>query len=154
MKIDIKPGWKKGTRITFPGKGNEEKGMSPGDLIFIIDEKPHDVFKRDGNDLLLSKRISLLEALTGKTLNLITLDGRRISLPITNVINPGHELVLPNEGMPISKEPGKKGKLKVKFDVKFPSRLSEDQKSALKKVLGGERSVNVSPVRTRIEAYY
>ncbi|KAG6407867.1 hypothetical protein SASPL_130867 [Salvia splendens] len=32
---------KKGTKITFPEKGNHEAGAAPGDLIFIVDEKPH-----------------------------------------------------------------------------------------------------------------
>lgn len=100
-----------GTRITFPEKGNQATGMVPGDLVFVVDEKPHAVFKRKGNDLVVNKRISLLEALIGKTLELVTLDGRKISIPVTDIVRPGHEVVIPDEGMPISKEPGKKGKL-------------------------------------------
>lgn len=38
-------------------------------------------------------------------------------------------------GMPISKEPGKFGDLKVKFDAVFPAQLSEDQKKKLKDIL-------------------
>ncbi|KAK1381301.1 hypothetical protein POM88_028045 [Heracleum sosnowskyi] len=82
LAIHIKPGWKKGTRITFPEKGNQEPGVTPRDLIFIVDEKPHAVFKRDGNDLVIHKRISLLDALTGKTIKLATLDGRDLRIPI------------------------------------------------------------------------
>ncbi|XP_076945754.1 uncharacterized protein LOC143616944 [Bidens hawaiensis] len=139
LTIHIKPGWKKGTKITFPEKGNQEAGAAPGDLIFVIDEKPHDTFKRDGNDLVFTKRISLLEALTGKTIKVTTLDGRNLVVPITDIIKPGHEEVIQNEGMPISKEPGKKGNLRIKIDIKFPSRLSSEQKSDLKRVLGGNR---------------
>uniref|UniRef100_A0A2N9INB4 Chaperone DnaJ C-terminal domain-containing protein n=1 Tax=Fagus sylvatica TaxID=28930 RepID=A0A2N9INB4_FAGSY len=51
LKIDIKPSWKKGTKITFPKKGNQEPGITAADLIFVMDEKPHPIFKRDGNDL-------------------------------------------------------------------------------------------------------
>nr|GFA00815.1 hypothetical protein [Tanacetum cinerariifolium] len=79
LPIQIKPGWKKGTKITFPEKGNQEPGAAPGDLIFVIDEKPHDTFKRD--------------------------DGRLLIIPLTDIIKPGHEEVIQNEGMPISKEP-------------------------------------------------
>lgn len=136
LKIDIRPGWKKGTKITFPEKGNQEPGFSPADLIFVIDEKPHPVYKRDGNDLVVNQKISLLEALTGKTVDLTTLDGRYLTIPVTDIIRPGHEVVIANEGMPISKEPTKKGKLKIKFDVSFPSKLTEEQKSDLKRVLG------------------
>ncbi|KAC9839125.1 hypothetical protein R6Q59_006763 [Mikania micrantha] len=139
LTIHIKPGWKKGTKITFPEKGNQEPGAAPGDLIFVVDEKPHDTFKRDGNDLVFTKRITLLEALTGKTIKVTTLDGRSLVIPITDIIKPGHEEVIQNEGMPISKEPGKKGNLRIKIDIKFPSRLSGEQKSDLKRVLGHGR---------------
>ncbi|KAL0364095.1 UNVERIFIED_CONTAM: DnaJsubfamily B member 4 [Sesamum angustifolium] len=136
LAIHIKPGWKKGTKITFPEKGNHEPGAAPGDLIFVVDEKPHPVFKRDGNDLIINQKISLLDALTGKTLNITTLDGRDIPLTISDIIKPGKEIVIENEGMPISKEPGKNGNLRIKFDIKFPSRLTADQKSDLRRVLG------------------
>ncbi|CAH8267822.1 unnamed protein product [Arabidopsis lyrata] len=137
LPIDIKPGWKKGTKLTFPKKGNEEPGIIPADIIFVVEEKPHPVYKRDGNDLLVNQEITLLEALTGKTVNLITLDGRTLLIPLTEIIKPDHEIVVPNEGMPISKEPGKKGNLKLKLSVKYPSRLTSEQKSELKRVLGG-----------------
>ncbi|KAH9613960.1 hypothetical protein KSS87_001967 [Heliosperma pusillum] len=135
LAIDIKPGWKRGTKITFPEKGNQEPGLLPGDLIFVIDEKPHATFKRDGNDLIFNKKISLVEALTGKTLNLTTLDGRNLTIEVSDVVKPGHEVVISGEGMPISKGPKTKGNLRIKFDVKFPSRLSVDQKADIKRAL-------------------
>ncbi|KAI3452798.1 hypothetical protein Pfo_009461 [Paulownia fortunei] len=140
LAIHIKPGWKKGTKITFPEKGNHEPGAAPGDLIFVVDEKPHPTFKRDGNDLIINQKISLLDALTGKTLNITTLDGRDLAVPVSDIVKPGHEIVIENEGMPISKEPGKNGDLRIKFDVKFPSRLTAEQKSDLRRVLGRRTS--------------
>uniref|UniRef100_A0A7C8ZJZ6 J domain-containing protein n=2 Tax=Opuntia streptacantha TaxID=393608 RepID=A0A7C8ZJZ6_OPUST len=136
LTIDIKPGWKKGTKITFPEKGNQEPGVIPSDLIFVIDEKPHGVYRRDGNDLIVDQEITLLEALTGKDLELATLDGRNLIIPVIDTIKPGHEMIIPNEGMPISKEPPKRGNLRIKFDVKYPSRLTEEQKADLRRVLG------------------
>ncbi|CAK9173819.1 unnamed protein product [Ilex paraguariensis] len=137
LTIEIKPGWKKGTKITFPEKGNQEPGVIPADLIFVVDEKPHAVYTRDGNDLVVNQEISLLDALAGMTLELTTLDGRNLMIPLTEIVKPGNEVVVPNEGMPISKEPRKKGNLKVKFDVNYPSRLTAEQKSELRRVLGG-----------------
>ncbi|MFS7971949.1 putative DnaJ domain, Chaperone J-domain superfamily [Helianthus anomalus] len=137
LTIEIKPGWKKGTKITFPEKGNQEPGVIAADLVFIVDEKPHDIFTREGNDLLVNQEISLLEALTGKTVELTTLDGRHLVVPVTEMVNPGYELTVANEGMPISKDPRRKGNLRIKFDVRYPSRLTAEQKSDLKRVLGG-----------------
>ncbi|CAM8998226.1 unnamed protein product [Rhodiola kirilowii] len=136
LTIEVKPGWKKGTKITFPEKGNEQPGVIPSDLVFVIDEKPHSVFTRDGNDLVLTKRISLAEALTGYTVNVTTLDGRSLSIPINNVIHPNYEEVVPREGMPIPKDPSKKGNLRIKFNIKFPTRLTPEQKTGIKRLLG------------------
>ncbi|OUZ99104.1 DnaJ domain [Macleaya cordata] len=135
LTIEIKPGWKRGTKITFPEKGNEQRGVIPSDLVFIIDEKPHSVFKRDGNDLIATQKISLVEALTGYTAQLTTLDGRTLTVPINSVINPSHEEIVKGEGMPIPKEPSKKGNLRIKFNIKFPARLTSDQKTGIKRLL-------------------
>ncbi|KAI3750445.1 hypothetical protein L2E82_21081 [Cichorium intybus] len=131
LAIEIKPGWKKGTKITFPEKGNEQRGVIPSDLVFIIDEKPHVVFKRDSNDLVVTQKISLAEALTGYTAQISTLDGRNLRVPINSVISSTYEEVVKGEGMPIPKEPTKKGNLRIKFDIKFPTRLTSDQKRVL-----------------------
>ncbi|OMO91157.1 hypothetical protein CCACVL1_07206 [Corchorus capsularis] len=136
LSIEVRPGWKRGTKITFPEKGNEEPGIIPADVIFVIEEKPHGLYKRDGNDLVVNQEVTLLEALTGKNLDLTTLDGRNLAIPVTDIIKPGYEVVVQNEGMPISKEPGKKGNLRIKFDVKYPSSLTTEQKYELKRVLG------------------
>lgn len=136
LTINIKPGWKKGTKITFPEKGNELPGVAPADLVFIIDEKHHRVFTRDGNDLIVTQKISLTEALTGYTVHLTTLDGRNLTIPITSVIHPTYEEVVRGEGMPLPKDPSKKGNLRIKFDIKFPARLTASQKAGIKELLG------------------
>ncbi|RRT79380.1 hypothetical protein B296_00014262 [Ensete ventricosum] len=118
LTIDIKPGWKKGTKITFPEKGNESPNVIPADIVFIIDEKPHDVFTREGNDLIVTQKISLVEALTGYTVHLTTLDGRSLTIPIISIIHPGYEEVVSREGMPIPKDPSRKGNLRIKFDIR------------------------------------
>ena len=120
LTLEIKPGWKKGIKITFPEKGNEQPNVIPSDLVFIIDEKPRSVFTRDGNDLIVTQKTSLVEALTGYAVHLTTLDGRNLTIPINNVIHPNYEEVVPREGMPITKETSKKGNLRIKF----PTRLT------------------------------
>ncbi|MQL93626.1 hypothetical protein Taro_026270 [Colocasia esculenta] len=135
LTIEIKPGWKKGTKITFPEKGNEQPNVIPADLVFIIDEKPHDVFTRDGNDLIVTQTISLAEALTGYTVHLTMLDGRQLTISIYTIIHPGYEEVVPKEGMPIPKDPTKRGNLRIKFNIKFPTRLTAEQKAGIKRLL-------------------
>jgi DnaJ homolog subfamily B member 4 len=138
LTIDIKSGWKKGTKITFPDKGNEQPNQPPADLVFVIDEKPHELYTREGNDLLVHRKIGLVDALAGTTVNLKTLDGRDLVIKLADVVTPGYELVIAKEGMPIVKENGRRGNLRIKFDVDFPKRLSSEQRHIIRKVLGGQ----------------
>lgn len=78
----------------------------------------------------------MAEALTGVTVNLTTLDGRNLTIPVNNVINPNYEEVVPREGMPIRKDSSTRGNLRIKFIIKFPSRLTSEQKAGIKKLLG------------------
>ncbi|KAJ7949983.1 DnaJ subfamily B member like [Quillaja saponaria] len=133
LTFEIKPGWKKGAKITFPEKGIEQRGVIPTDLVFIIDEKPHSVFKRDGNDIIFTQKISLVEALTGCTVQLTTLDGRNLTVPVNSIFSSTYEEVVKGEGMLISKEPSKKGNLRINFNIKFPTRLTSEQ------ITGNER---------------
>ncbi|XP_061341548.1 uncharacterized protein LOC133287880 isoform X1 [Gastrolobium bilobum] len=123
LTIEIQPGWKNGTKITFLEKGNEQPNVIAADLVFIIDEKPHSVFTRDGNDLVVTHKVSLAEAeaLTGSTIQLTALDGRALTIVVNNVIDPNYEEVISGEGMPISKDPSKRGNLRIKFNIEFPN---------------------------------
>ncbi|CAH8355088.1 unnamed protein product [Eruca vesicaria subsp. sativa] len=80
------------------------------------------------------KKASLIEALTGVTISLTTLDRRNLTIPVLDTVKPGQEIVITNEGMP-TKHPLKRGDLRVGFDVLFPSRLTSEQKNDLKRVL-------------------
>lgn len=135
ITIDIKPGWKKGTKITFPELGNQQSRVIPSDLVLTIDEIPHRVFKREGNDLIATQDISLVEALTGYTVHLTTLDGRNLTIPINSVIGPTYEEVVMGEGMPNPKEPSRNGNLRIKFNISFPIKLTSEQKMSINQLL-------------------
>lgn len=60
--------------------GNDRPGHIPADVVFILDEKPHARFKRDGDNLLLTQRLSLGDALCGTEFQVQTLDGRSITV--------------------------------------------------------------------------
>lgn len=138
LTIDIKPGWKNGTKITFPDKGNQQKAKElPADLVYVIHEKPHQVYKRDGNDLFVNYRLTLAEALKGTTINITTLDQRELAIEVKDIITPEYELVVSKEGMPIPNDPDSRGDLKVRFEIKFPKKLTSQQKTALRHALGG-----------------
>ncbi|KAL8520948.1 hypothetical protein ACS0TY_011482 [Phlomoides rotata] len=134
LMIQVKPGWKKGTRITFEGKGDERPGSLPADIIFSIDEKRHPVFKREGNDLELGVEIPLVQALTGCNIPIPLLGGGQINLFTDDIIYPGYEKIISGQGMPISKQ-GTRGDLRLKFLVEFPAELDDDQRSQIVSIL-------------------
>lgn len=135
LTFTIKPGFKKGTKVRFEKEGDQGPGIIPADIVFELHEKPHDRFTRDKNDLIHTRNITLSEALTGTTVELSTLDDRMLRIPINEIVSPGYQKVVKGEGMPISKEPGKKGDLVIKFNIIFPKYLSQDQKQKLRELL-------------------
>ncbi|KAG0197287.1 hypothetical protein BGX28_009227 [Mortierella sp. GBA30] len=137
LTIDVKPGWKAGTKIRFPREGDEYPNGAIQDIVFTLEEKPHPVFTRRGDDLIMNLELTLLEALTGFSKTIKTLDGKTlpVSASASRVTQPGQEERFPGEGMPISKKPGQKGDLIVKFDVKLPTHLTATQKNTLKTLL-------------------
>lgn len=151
LKIRIKPGWKKGTKITFEGKGDEKPGMHPADIIFVIEEKRHPIFKREGDDLELGVEIPLAEALTGCTLSVPLLGGGKINLSLGDeeIIFPGYEKIISGQGMPCRKEGGttisstssfSRGDLRLRFLVEFPEELTDEQRSDIVSILQQDSS--------------
>lgn len=142
LEIVVRPGWKEGTKIRFPRAGNESTpdGSSP-DLVFVVEDKPHARFTRSGDDLIAKVELPLVEALTnegGAKKQLEHLDGRKLQITVPpGVVRPGQETRISNQGMPVRRkgESGK-GDLVVRWEVKFPERLTSAQKEGIRKVLG------------------
>lgn len=61
LTVDIKRGWKEGTKITFPKEGDETPTNIPADVVFVVKDKPHAVFRREGSDIIYPAKISLRE---------------------------------------------------------------------------------------------
>lgn len=65
--------------------------MEPGDVVIVLQQKDHDVFSREGDNLFLQHKISLTEALCGFEFTVKQLDGRELVIkhPAGTVIEPG-----------------------------------------------------------------
>jgi len=135
LTICVKKGWRPGTRITFTQEGDQGPNIIPADITFVVKDKPHESFRRDGADLLYTANISLSRALTGTTLEIHTLDERILHIPITDIVSPGYKKVVPGEGMPQSQNPEEKGDLVIDFNIIFPQSLKPDKKALIKKAL-------------------
>ncbi|KPP61178.1 DnaJ subfamily B member 4-like, partial [Scleropages formosus] len=99
LTVEVKRGWKEGTKITFPKEGDETPTNIPADVVFVIKDKPHPVFRREGSDI----------ALCGCTVNVPTLDSRTVAVTLQDVVQPGMKKRVPGEGLPLSKSPETRG---------------------------------------------
>jgi len=136
LQLQIGAGWKEGTRLTFAREGDEAPGgqSETGDVVFVLRQKPHPRFTRRGQDLVLRAPLTLLQALTGATVEVETLDHRVIPVALNEVCAPGGSKVVQGEGLPHPKT-GVKGNLVIEFDIHFPQQLTSQQKEGIKKIL-------------------
>ncbi len=140
LVIAVHPGSKEGTKFLWEGAGDENPDGSWADLIVVLEDQPHARFSRSGNDLIARVEVPLVEALTnesGSKKQLEHLDGRKLQIQIPpGVVKPGQETRIADEGMPGGGGATGKGDLLVRWDVKFPDRLTPAQKEAVRKSLG------------------
>jgi len=145
LEVHVEKGMKNGQKVSFRGMADEKPNMEPGDINFIVQEKEHDVFKRKGADLLITKTLSLNEALCGFEFEITHLDKREIVIKSTpgEIIKPEthggqpYVKIVSNEGMPSKGNPFVKGDLYVLFRVEFPvdGELDTETVATIKKAL-------------------
>merc|ERR1712156_507161 len=129
LKINIKPGWKSGTKVTFSQEGDQVPGKIPADIAFIIRDKPHGIFTRDGANINFTYKVPLRDALVGTIVQVPTLEGKKVGLNcIGEVIKPTTTKRLQGFGLPFPKEPSRRGDLIVSFEVLFPDHLTQSSK--------------------------
>lgn len=136
LAIDVKPGWKSGTKITFNQEGDKGPDSMAADVTFIIRDKPHPYFKRDGSDIKYNAKITLKEALScNASVRVPTLDGDPVTLAIKEIVKPTTTKRLASRGLPIPKDPKRRGDLIVQFDIQFPSSLPAQTSQILSQLL-------------------
>eukprot|EP01025_Chloroclados_australasicus_P030807 TRINITY_DN309_c0_g1_i1.p1 TRINITY_DN309_c0_g1~~TRINITY_DN309_c0_g1_i1.p1 ORF type:complete len:432 (-),score=76.90 TRINITY_DN309_c0_g1_i1:478-1773(-) len=128
FEVHVEQGMKNGQKIVMRGEaGTTDPNIQPGDVVFIIETKPDDVFRRVHSDLVAKVSISLKEALCGVDRTITQLDGRilKITTQKGEVIKPDSWMSIAGEGMPLHGSPFTKGNLYINFTVEFPESLSE-----------------------------
>ncbi|KAH0483420.1 MAG: uncharacterized protein KVP18_004396 [Porospora cf. gigantea A] len=136
LSVNVKAGWKDGTKVTFAGAGDQERpDLPPGDIVFVVKTKKHSVFARDGSHLIQKVTIPLLQALIGFIVPVRTLDGRTLNVRVDEVVGPTTRKIIAGEGLPLPKAHGKKGDLILEFSIQFPKTLTDLQKTQIEATL-------------------
>ncbi len=141
VTVKIPPGADSGLHLRLSGQGDAgQRGGPPGDLYVAVYVKPHAIFERQGDDLILDKLISFPLAALGGTSTIPTLEGV-VELTVPGGTQPGAILRLRGRGMPRLRGRSK-GDLMVRVNVRVPTRLSPREKELLTE-LGQSQGENI-----------
>lgn len=134
ISLDIPRGLDNNEAVILRGKGNSQNDQQ-GDVKIIISVENNTEFKRNGLDLLYTKKITLKEALCGCIFNINHLNGKNLSLSSSNkqhVIRPNEKKIIPSLGIIRGDNTGN---LIIEFEIEFPEKLTEQQVSLIDEIL-------------------
>ena len=132
VSIKIPAGVEEGMQLKVTGKGNEATGNGiSGDLLVLIEEKPHNHFVREGNHLHFDLYISISEAVLGVSREINLLEGK-VRIKLESGIQSGKTLRLRGKGVGDLNGYGK-GDLLVHINVWTPKKLNKEQKQFFQK---------------------
>lgn len=156
LEVFVEKGAPDRHKITFAGEADEKPGEIPGDLVFVLQQMPHDLFTRKGSNLIMEKKIKLAEALCGFQFHLKHLDGRQLLIQSRagEITTPDQVKVVRDEGMPTHRNPFVKGHLFIKFVVEFPAEIDEKTQKQLLKLLPRGDKLPVDPESPDLEHHF
>jgi DnaJ-class molecular chaperone len=130
LDVTIPPGVTDGQVLRLKGKGNPGMGEGgAGDALIEITVRPHAVFKREGDDILVEVPITLDEAVLGGKVEVATVTGR-VFATVPPGSNTGQTLRLKGRGV---KRGAASGDQLVRLSVVMPERLDDDLKAFAEK---------------------
>jgi len=118
VEIPVKAGWRAGTKVTFEAHGDETFLRAAGNVVFVVKELPHGVYRRRGADLRMRATISLEQALSGGSVEFIDIvSGARRRTSFGPLASSTETLRVPKYGMPVLNSDNERGELIVKFRI-------------------------------------
>lgn len=137
LKVTIPAGVSEGNYIPLRGEGNVgRRGGPAGDAIVVIEEEPHPVLSRNGDDVVLDLLVSFPDAALGADVEVPTITGRA-RLKIDPGTQSGRILRMRDKGIPHLNSFGRGDQL-VRVNVWIPTTLSANDRALLKQLAGSE----------------
>jgi molecular chaperone DnaJ len=139
-KIDIPAGVDTGLRIQLPGQGEVgPAGGPPGDLFLEIKVKHHDIYSRNGDDLLATLEVQMSDAILGTTTTLEGLDGE-VEVEVKPGIQSAEVITIKDRGITHLRGSGR-GDLKIGVQVVTPTRLSAAEQALIRQFAGTRKPI-------------
>lgn len=130
VRIKIPPGVDTGTRLRSTGNGEGgQRGGPNGDLYVVLHVQSHEIFQRDGDDLLCELPVSFIQAALGAEIEVPTLGGKA-QIRIPPGTQPGTVFRLKGKGVKNLQGYGY-GDLHVRITVEVPTHLTAAQRTKL-----------------------
>jgi molecular chaperone DnaJ len=127
LRVNIPPGIDDGAQIRLANEGEPgPRGGPPGHLYVVIAVRQHDVFRRQGDDLIMELPINIAQAVLGDQIEIETLDGPA-TVTVPGGAQTGRTVRLRNLGVPHLRVPGR-GDLHVKLKIATPTKLTPEQR--------------------------
>ena len=131
LQVSIPAGVEDGTRIRLAGEGEAGvRGGPTGDLYIFLAIKPHEFFQRDGADVFCRVPISMTTAALGGNIEVPTLDGTRVKMPVPPGAESGKQFRLKGKGMPVLRSKVQ-GDMYIQVEVETPKNLTRRQRELL-----------------------
>ncbi|GAB3328725.1 molecular chaperone DnaJ [Marivirga atlantica] len=147
ISVKIPAGVTDGMQLSMQGKGNEAPmGGGAGDLIILIEEKEHDVLKRDGQNIIYDLYINFVDAVLGTSVEVPTIDGK-VKIKIDTGTQSGKILRLRGKGVGDVNGYGRGDQL-IHVNVWTPKKVSDEEKSMLESMRASE---NFKPNPTKAD---
>merc|ERR1712232_1520142 len=127
LEVTIEPGVPEGHELVYDMEADEYADRIPGDVKFTVSSAPHRMFRREGDNLHMMVKLSLLESLVGFSKAFAHMDGHEFTVARNDPTPHDFVMTLPGEGMPKHNVPSDKGALLVRFEVAFPARITDAQ---------------------------
>ena len=134
ISVKIPAGISTGKKLRLAAKGNPGINGGPqGDLYIQIRVLEHPVFKRDGDNLLITRNIKFTEAALGTEIEVPTIDKKTLRLKIPPGTQNNAKFRLKGYGVPRMNSKGR-GDAYVSINVEIPKDLSKKQEETIKKL--------------------
>ncbi len=132
-EIRIPRGIHDGTTLRVAGMGDDSMPNLPrGDIHLTVRIRPHHLFHRNGDDLVLPLEVNAFDAILGKNFQVETIDKRVLDIKIQPGTQPGTILSAPGYGMPNVNNHNMLGRLLLHINIKIPTNLTEEQIAQLR----------------------
>lgn len=132
IKLKIPAGIYDGQQIRLAGKGGPapQEGGQRGDLYVEIRVRAHKTLTREGNLILSEATISMVDAVLGTEIDVVTVDGK-ITMRVPAGTQPGTNFKLSGHGAPIQPGSSERGPHIVTINVEIPKSINKKQKELI-----------------------